>query len=111
MIGATERVEDLELGAREGQLAVLVLTVEGEQARAEIAQLRDGGGAAVEVGTRASVGAETASEDDLLGAVGEPLGELGAQRVGQIEDTLDIGLRGAGTDEGGPGSSSRAAPE
>ena len=32
VIGATERVEDLELGAHEGQLAVLVLAVEGEQA-------------------------------------------------------------------------------
>ena len=31
VIGATERVEDLELGAREGQLAVLVLAVEGDR--------------------------------------------------------------------------------
>jgi len=71
---------------------VLVLAVEREEARAVLAQLRDGGGAAVEVGARASVRTETASENDLLGAVGEPLSELGAQRVGQIEYTLDIGL-------------------
>ncbi len=69
VIGAAERVEDLQLGAREGQLAVLVLAVEGDEPRAVLAQLRDGGGAAVEVGARASVGAETASEDDLLGVV------------------------------------------
>ncbi len=98
VIGTAERVEDLQLGAGEGQLAVLVLAVEGDQARAELAQLRDGGGAAVEIGARAPVGADAAGEDDLLGAVGEPLGELGGQRVGQVEDALDIGLGSAGAD-------------
>jgi len=37
----------------------------------------------------------------------QPLGELGAKRVGQVEDTLDVGLARAGTDY----SSTRATSE
>ena len=44
VLGATTCVEDLQLRARERQLAMLVLAVEGDQARADVAQLRDGRG-------------------------------------------------------------------
>ena len=93
------RVEDLQLGAGERQLAVLVLAVEGEQRAAEVAQVGDGRGAAVEVGARAPVGADAAREHDLLGVGAvEPLGRARSaqQRRGQLEDALDVGLGGAG---------------
>ena len=42
--------------------------------------------------------AEATGEDDLLGVVGQPLAAaLSAAMLGQVEDTLDICLRGAGT--------------
>ena len=53
--------------AGERQLAVLVLAVEGEQRSAELAQVADRRGAAVQVGARAPVGADAAREDELLG--------------------------------------------
>ncbi len=50
VIGAAEGIEDLQLGACEGQLAVLVLAVEGNESRAVFAQLGDGRRAAVDIG-------------------------------------------------------------
>ncbi len=76
MLGAAEGVEDLQLGARESQLAVLVLAVEGDEPRAVLAQLGDGRRAAIEIGARAPVCAHAAGENDLLGVGGQPLSEL-----------------------------------
>ncbi len=89
----TEPVEDLQLGRRERQLAVLVLAVEGQQHARDLAQVGDGGRAAVEVGAGAPVGAHTPGEHELLGVGAEQLRERIAQAlVGSVEDTLDVCL-------------------
>ncbi len=41
LLGAAEAVEDLQLGRRERELAVLVLAVEGEQHAGDVAQVGD----------------------------------------------------------------------
>ncbi len=53
--GAGEIVEDLQLGGLERQLAVLMLSVEGEQRARDVTQIGERGRAAVEVGPRAPV--------------------------------------------------------
>src|SRR5271166_6036978 len=60
VVALADPVEDLQLAGGDRQLAVLVLAVEGEQARADVAQLADGRGAAGEIGTRAPVAAHAA---------------------------------------------------
>ena len=55
---------------------MLVLAVEGDERSAEVAQLADGGRAAVEVGARAPVGAHAAGEHHLAGIRREALAEL-----------------------------------
>ena len=108
MLGVAEAVEDLQLRARKRQLAVLVLTVEREQrARRRRAALRRRR-AAVQIGARASVGADAPREHELLGVGGSTRSpSCSRSDVGQIEDPLDIGLAGAGADDPGP----RAAAE
>ena len=100
VLGAGEAVEDLELGGGERQLAVLVLAVEGEQPRAERPQVGRRRGAPADEGAGAARGADPAAEDDLVGALGQPLGDLGQlgvveQAVGKLEHALDPGLLGA----------------
>jgi hypothetical protein len=87
-----QRVEDLQLGAGQRELAVLVLSVEGEQRAADVAQLSDRGRAPAEVGARAPIGADTTREHDLLGVGTQALAELLAHTLGQIEDPLDVSL-------------------
>ncbi len=77
MLVAAEIVEDLELGGGEGELAVLVLAVEGDERPADVAQLADGGRAAVQVGARAPVGADATRKDDLLGSAEPPRSQRG----------------------------------
>ena len=104
VLGAGEAVEDLGLRRGEGQLAMLVLAVEGEQARAERLQVGGRGGAPGDERARPARGADPAAEHHLLGTLGQALGELGQlgvgeQAVGQLEDSLDPGLLGAGADD------------
>ena len=54
---------------------MLVLAVEGEQARAERPQLGGGGRAPADEGARAARGADPPAEHDLVGVVGQPLGD------------------------------------
>ena len=92
---AAEAVEDLELGAGERELAVLVLAVERDERLGELAQVGDRRRAAVDERARAPVGADPPRQHDLLGVGRQPLAELAAQRVGQLEDALDVRLRRA----------------
>jgi hypothetical protein len=96
LLGAAVPVEDLQLLGGERLLAVLVLAVEREQRRSEAAQVRDGGGAAVDLRAGAPVGADAAGEHDLLGVGGQQLAALGLQRFGEREHPLDVRLGGAG---------------
>ena len=68
-----EAVEDLELGRREHQLAVLVLAVERQQRGARVAQIGRRRAAPAEVGARAALGAHPAREHELLGVLGQPV--------------------------------------
>ena len=99
-----EAVEGLELGAGEGQLAVLVLAVEGEQAAADRLQLRRRGHPALDEGAGAPGGRDPAPENELLGVLRQPRGDLGQLGVvehplGQLEHPLDVGLLGARPDD------------
>ena len=80
---------------------MLVLAVEREQRAAELAQVGRRGAAAAEVGARAALGADAAGEHELLGVLGQPVAERVAQRVGQREHALDVGLRRAGAHDPG----------
>ena len=87
---------------------MLVLAEEGEQAPAEQLQVGGGGGAAGDEGAGAAAGRDPPPEHDLLGALRQPLGQLGELRLvqqplGQVEDALDPGLRGARPDDLRPG--------
>ena len=105
MLIAGEAVERLELGAGEGQLAVLVLAVEGEQPGAE--RLQVGAPRRERPATNALVRplAETRRpSDELRAPLGEPLRDLRQLRVveqalGKLEDPLDVGLVRAGPDD------------
>ncbi len=92
---------------------MLVLTVEGDQARPELAQIADRGRAAVDVGAGAPVGADPPREHQLL-LVCPRVGarsrrrladDLRAHALGHREDPLDVGLLGAGAHD--PGASDR----
>ena len=110
LIGAAQVVEDLQLGAREGQLAVLVLTVEGDEPGAEVAQLGDGHGASVQIRARApAIRIDAPRQDDLLSVAGKALAELLAQRVGELEHALDVCLAGARAHDCGRGSGASGA--
>ncbi len=74
---------------------MLMLAVERQQARADVAQLGHGGRAAAEVGAGTPVRAHAARERELLGVCGQALAELLSQAVGKVEDTLDVRLGGA----------------
>ena len=87
---AAGRIEDLQLGGREHQAAVLVLAVEREQAARQLAQLADGDRATAEIGPRATVGADAARQHKLAGVHRKM---LAAQAFGELEHTLDVGLR------------------
>ena len=98
---AGEPVEDLELGRGQGEPAVLVLAVEGEQPRAERAQVGGRGRAARDEGARPPRAADPPAEHDLVGVLGQPRGDLGqlgiVERAGrELEDALDPGLVRAG---------------
>ena len=79
---------------------MLVLAEEGDQAPAERLQVRRGRGAPGDEGARPPARRDPPSQHHLLGARGQPLGELRQLRVveqpgGQVEDALDPGLLGA----------------
>jgi hypothetical protein len=74
---------------------MLVLAVERDERLGELAQVGHGGRAAVDERARAPVGADAPGEHDLVGIGRQALAELAAQRVGQLEDALDVGLGGA----------------
>ena len=100
VLGAGEAVEDLQLGRGDRQLAVLVLAEEGEQPAAEQLQVGRGRGAAGDEGAGPPAGRDPPAQHDLLGALRQPLGQLGQLRLlqqprGQVEDALDPGLLGA----------------
>jgi hypothetical protein len=92
LLGAADAVEDLQLSGRERELAVLVLTVEGQKRRAEVAKIPDGRGAAVQIRAGATVGADPAGEDELPRAGWQSLGERLGELLAELEDPLDVGL-------------------
>ncbi len=104
VLGAGEAVEGLELGRGEGQPAVLVLAVEGEQPRAERAQLGGRRRAALQEGARAPRRRDAAADDELGRALGQARGhlrQLGVfqQALRQLEDSLDVSLLGPRPDD------------
>ena len=95
LLRPAEAVEDLQLRRGQHQLAVLVLAVERQHRAAGVAQVGGRRAAPVEVRPRAPLRAHAAGEHQLLRVLGDPLAELGAQRVRQLEAALDVGLRRA----------------
>ena len=85
VLGAAVGVESLQLGGGESQLAMLVLTVEGDQAGAELTQIGDGHRPSVEVGPGATVGdrASGAEHDVLRATVAGGARRLAAARLGR----------------------------
>ena len=102
LLRPAEAVQDLELRGGEREPAVLVLAVEGQQLAADLRQVGRRGAAAAEIGPRAALGAHAPGEDQLVGALGQALGERLAQRDRQREDPLDVRLRGARPHDPGP---------
>jgi hypothetical protein len=111
LLGTAALVEQLELGPRDRELAVLVLAVKGHELGAQVTQLGDGGGAAVQVRPRAPVGAHAAGEHDLGRVHGQSLAKVGAEALGQCEGALDIGLARAGAHDSGPRATSEKQVE
>ncbi len=105
LTGAAMPVEHVELGAREHQLAVLVLSVEGQQPPAELLEIAHRGRAAAHVCPRAAIGPYAARQHDLLGAVRDLLAGLETGR--QSEHALGVGLPRALAHDPSP----RAPPE
>ncbi len=66
LIGAAVGVQQLQLGGGEHQLAMLVLAVEGEQARPQLLKVGLGGRSPADVGAGAPVGPHPPGEHDLL---------------------------------------------
>ena len=100
MIGPGEAVEHLHLGRGDRQLAVLVLAVEGKQPPAEQLQVGRRGGAPGDESAGPPARRDPPAENDLLGILGQPLGDLGHLRLAeqslwQVEDALDPSLLGA----------------
>ncbi len=102
LVGAAERVEQLELSRGERQPAVLVLAVEREQRRRSLAQIRHIRGAPVDQRPRAPIGADSAREDQLVRVLREPVAEPGAHLIRQVEDPLDVRLRRSRPHDSGP---------
>jgi hypothetical protein len=101
---ARKAVEDLELRGAEGQLAVLVLAVEGEQPRPERAQVGRGRRAAADEGARSPRHPDAAAEHDLVGPLGEALGDVGElgiveQALRNREHALNVGFLRARPDD------------
>ena len=104
VLGAGETVEDLQLGRGDRQLAVLVLAEEGEQAPAEQLQVGGGRGAAGDEGAGPTAFRDPPPQHDLLGPLGQPFGQLSHLRLlqqprRQVEDPLDPGLLGPGSND------------
>src|SRR5918994_2889577 len=97
-------VQYLELRRGQGELAVLVLTVEGKRAGAQRPQVGRGGRAALHEGARPPRDPDPATEHDLVRARWEPLADLAqpgvvVEPVGKRQDPLHVGLLGAGADD------------
>ena len=104
---AREPVEDLALRGGQGQLAVLVLSVEREQPGSEDAEIGGGGGPAGDECRRTTRAGRDATGQDHLAARRQALGELSelgivAEPVGQLEGSLDPRLLGTGPDDRAP---------
>ena len=101
---AGEAVQRLELRARQRQLAVLVLPVEGEQPRAQGLQLGRRGRAAREKRARSPARRDAPPDGDLGRALRQPLRDLGQLRIaeqplGNLEHPLHVGLGRARPDD------------
>lgn len=88
-------VQQVALRVRAHQALVRVLAVDVDQAVAQLAQLRDGGGRAVDIRAAASLGVDHAAQGEFFVSVEFALGQPGTQRRGGIEDGGDVGARGA----------------
>ena len=102
--GPGEAVEGLELGGTESEPTMLVLAVEREQASAERLQVGGRCRPSADEGAGPPRGAHPPAQDHLVGALGDPLGDLGKlgfveEAVGQREHPLHPGLLGAGADD------------
>ena len=104
MAGPGEAVEDLHLGGGDRQLAVLVLSIEGEQTRGE--QLEVGGrrGPPGDERSRPAGGRHPAPEHDLLASLRQPRGDLAEllvveDRLRQVEYAFHPRLLGARADD------------
>ena len=111
MLAVAQAVEDLELRSRKRELAMLVLAVEREQRPADLAQLADGDRASAQVGAGATVRADAAGEHELLRVRAQTLLETLAQRLGQVEDALDISLACSGAHDARPGAATEQQVE
>ena len=101
LLAAAEAVQDVELRRGERQTAVLVLSVEGQQPRRQVAQLADPDRPSVQIGAGSAVAGHPPGEDQIRGVVGEPLRQPAAKPVGELEHPLDIGFARAGPDRAG----------
>jgi hypothetical protein len=104
-----EVVEELALGLAAQQALVLVLAVDLHEPLAELAQVGERRGGAVDEGPRAAVGADHAAQQALAGVVRvlhRLLAQPGARGEGSFERELgaDLGLRLPGAHEGGVGA-------
>ncbi len=112
MRSGADFVEHPQLGACQDELAVLVLAVEGDQARAQLAQVADRGGASVEKGAGAPVHIDAPRQDQplqlLLDAhvLGQQAGKFLTDVLGHREHSLDVGLLGARPDDAAARASS-----
>jgi hypothetical protein len=108
MVRSGEPVQHLELRRRQCQLAVLVLAVEGEQARPQRPEVGGGGRAPLDERARPTRQPDAPAEHDLARALREPLRDLRQlglleQPVGQGEHPFHVRLLGAGSDDLRPG--------
>ena len=97
VLGPGESVQHVHLRRGNGQLAVLVLPVEGEQPAAQQLQVRCRGGAPGDKRTGPPTSRDPPSQHNLIGPLRQPLGNLGQLRLlqepcGQVEDPLDPSL-------------------
>src|SRR5947208_12010121 len=80
VLGAAKAVEQLELGGRDRELAMLVLAVEAHERSADVPHLAHGDRAPVQIRARAAIGAHPPGEHQLLGVGREPLADAGLER-------------------------------
>ena len=97
VVRTAEGVEQVELRGGNGELAVLVLPEEREQPAAQLLQVGRARRAALDERPRAALGADSAAEDDLVRAVGQPIAEVGElvalQQLGTArEEALHVRL-------------------